>query len=304
MTSNDDCRILVCIPACNEAKTIANLIKKAKRYATEVIVYDDGSTDNTNEVAKAADATVFRDPRNKGYGSAIKALFQIAKEKNADIVVTMDSDGQHNPEQIPDVLMPILHEGVDIVIGSRFLTQTDRNKVPAYRGLGIKTITRLTRTASYSEITDAQSGFRAYSRNALSKIDLFQEGMAVSTEILLKAKENNLPIKEVPITVEYDVEEASTHNPVSHGLGVLFSVIQFISLRNPLLFYGLPGVVLLIVSAGFIAKALELFSTTRYVSTPLILISLGMALIGLVLLSTGAILHTLTALLRGKIKAM
>src|SRR5919107_1720132 len=100
MDSNDNSRILVCLPAYNVAKTIGGIIQKAKNYATEVIVYDDGSVDNTYEVAKAAGATVIRKPINKGYGVAIKALFQAAKEKNADIVVTLDSDGQHNPDQI------------------------------------------------------------------------------------------------------------------------------------------------------------------------------------------------------------
>src|SRR5712691_3029892 len=212
-------QIFVCIPAYNEATNIADIIKKSANFASKVIVYDDGSVDNTSEVAKAAGATVIRSGKNKGYGVAIRILFEAATEKDADIMVTLDSDGQHNPDEIPQIIEPILNERFDMVIGSRFLGSGSKqqNKVPTYRSLGIKTITRFTQSASYSQVTDAQSGFRAYSKNALSKLNLFEDGMAVSTEILLRAGEKNLAIKEVPISIKYDVKRASTQNPISHG---------------------------------------------------------------------------------------
>jgi len=298
----DDLRILVCIPAFNEAKTIAEVIMKSKKYADTVIVYDDGSTDDTYEVANSAGATVIRNPENKGYGVAIRSLFQAAKEQNADIMVTLDSDGQHNPDQIPQLIEPLLKQRIDMVIGSRFLDSNDKEKVPRYRSFGIKTITKLTQAASYSGITDSQSGFRAYNKNALSKINLFEDGMAVSIEILLRAKEKKLLSTEVPITINYDVKDTSTHNPISHGVGVLYSVLQFISLRHPLAFYGLPGIALLGVAAFFLKNVLHLFSTTGYVSTNMILISVGIAVVGVVLLATAAIVYTLVALLKDRIK--
>lgn len=295
-------RIVVCIPAYNESKNIANIVQKARIYATEVIVCDDGSLDNTAQIARSSGATVTRHPINRGYGAAITTLFQIAKEKNPDVMITLDSDGQHDPDKIPDVILPVLNNGFDIVIGSRFLNQKDQNTIPGYRSIGIRTITKLAQAASYNTLTDAQSGFRAYSKNAIEKINIFEEGMAVSTEILLRAKEKSLRITEVPIKINYDVERPSTSNPITHGIGVLYSLVQFISLRHPLAFYGLPGVALLIVAAAFISKALELFSSTRYISTNLILVSVGTAVVGVVLLATGAILYTITALLKGRIK--
>ena len=126
----NNARIIICIPAYNEAKSVGDIIQKAKNYATEVMVYDDGSLDNTNYVAKAAGATVIRQSTNKGYGAAIKTLFQAAREKNADIMVTLDADGQHNANQIYDIIEPILNNGFDIVIGSRFLRDQDKNEVP------------------------------------------------------------------------------------------------------------------------------------------------------------------------------
>jgi glycosyltransferase involved in cell wall biosynthesis len=295
-------RIAICIPAYNESKNIANIIKKAQKYATEVIVCDDGSSDNTSEVASKEGAIAVRHSVNKGYGSAIGTLFRVAKERGADIMVTIDSDGQHDPDKIPDLISPVREQDVDIVIGSRFLTLQEKDGIPAYRSFGIKTITRFAQVASYSNLTDAQSGFRAYGKRALAKISLYEEGMAVSTEILLRAKEKSLRITEVPITVNYDVERPSTHNPITHGISVLYSLIQFISLRHPLAFYGFPGIILLIIAAVFTSKALELFSASRYISTNLILISVGTAIVGIVLLATGAILYTITALLKGRIK--
>ena len=302
MNLKGDVRILVCIPAFNEAKTIEDIIMKSKKHADGVIVYDDGSTDNTYDLAKSSGATVIKSPKNTGYGAAIRALFQAARDQNADIMITLDSDGQHNPDQIPVLIEPLLKQGVDLVIGSRFLNRKDKERVPRYRSFGIKTITKLTQTTSYGGITDAQSGFRAYNKNALSKINLFEDGMAVSIEILLRAKEKNLLTTEVPITITYDTKDTSTHNPISHGIGLLYTVLQFISLRHPLAFYGLPGIALLGVAAFFLRNALHLFSTTGYVSTNMILISIGIAVVGVVLLATGAIVYTLVALLKGRIK--
>jgi glycosyltransferase involved in cell wall biosynthesis len=290
--------VIACIPAYNESKTISNLVQRTKKYATEVIVYDDGSVDKTCELARTAGATVIRSSINKGYGAAIKSLFQAAREKNADIMITLDSDGQHDPDQIPYVLEPVLEHQCDIAIGSRFLNHTDKEKVPMYRSLGIKTITKLTSTGSLSNITDAQSGFRAFSKRALWNINLFEKGMAVSTEILLTAKEKNLMIKEVPATIRYDVSNPSTHNPITQGITTVNSIIQFISLRHPLTFYVLPGLILLAVAAIFAFSAVDLYSATKYIPTNMSLVSLGASIIGIVLLATGIILNRLIALLK------
>lgn len=301
MNSGHRIKVLVCVPAFNEAKTISETIIKSKKYADTVIVYDDGSTDNTSEIANSAGAIVIRNAKNNGYGVAIRSLFQAAKEHNADVMVTLDSDGQHDPDQIPRLLEPLQKDGVDVVIGSRFLKGNQVQKIPRYRSFGIKTITKLTEAASYGGITDSQSGFRAYNRNALSKINLYEDGMAVSIEILLRAKEKNLLTTEVPITISYDVKDTSTHNALSHGVGLIYSVLQFISLRHPLAFYGLPGIALLGVAALFLKYALQLFSETGYVSTNMIMISVGIAVVGVVLLATAAIVYTLVALLKGRI---
>jgi glycosyltransferase involved in cell wall biosynthesis len=218
-------------------------------------------------------------------------------------MVTLDSDGQHNPDEIPQIIEPILNKQFDIAIGSRFLGRGNKqqNKVPTYRNLGIKTITRFTQSASYSQLTDAQSGFRAYSKNALSKLNLFEDGMAVSTEILLRAKERNLLIKEVPISIRYDVKDSSTHNPVSHGAGIIYSLIQFISLRHPLAFYGIPGIAFVIIAVGLLNYGMMVYGSSRHSSVEYIVSAVGFGVVGIVLLATGAILYTIIALLKGRI---
>jgi glycosyltransferase involved in cell wall biosynthesis len=301
-------KILICIPAYNQAKNIGTVIKKAKNYG-EVIVYDDGSIDNTSEAVKAAGGLAIRSPKNRGYGIAIKRLFRIAKEKAADIMVTIDSDGQHDPTDIPSLLYPIINDGYDVVIGSRFLSEQAKQKIPKYRRFGIQTITKFTKVASFSSITDAQSGYRAYSKDAIAKILLFEDGMAVSTEILMRAKENDLTIKEVPVTIEYDLERTSARNTFAHGVGVLHYVIHFISLHHPLSFYGVGGIVLLAVAAFYTHDALQqLFSEKRYLPTDLILptnlilISVGTFVVGVVLLVTGVILYSVKAMIQGRLR--
>lgn len=301
--TNQQKRILIAIPAYNEEENIAEVIKTSKMFSSEVLVYDDGSRDNTAKIAEESGAIVIKNHRNRGYGRALNTLFQNAIMMKVDIVITLDSDGQHDPNHIPRLLKPITENLADIVIGSRFLTNDDQMNVPKYRSFGIRTITKFTQAACFDRITDATSGFRAYSVNALSRLRLVENGMAISTEILLKANQNNLRIVEVPITTKrYDIKDSSTHNPLRLGWSVTSHVIQFLSFRRPLLFYGIPGVIFLMFSAFFLYNALDLFSSTRYVSTNLIIISIGLALCGMLLLATSAVIFTIVTLLKGKIQ--
>ena len=292
--------IIVCIPAYNESATIGKVIEGAKKFATRVIVYDDGSTDNTAEISKNNGAQVIRNDENQGYGKAIHGLLKFAKESQADIMVTIDSDGQHDPDQIPSLVEPLLSRECDIVIGSRFIRAGDTDKIPRYRKIGIKTITRAVQIASYDNVTDAQSGFRAYNKLALSRLKIYDNGMSASTEIIMDAKDLGLKIIEVPITVSYGSSNVSTHNPVFHGLGVLSSVIRFITYSRSLLFYVIPGILLFIVAAIFANHAHNLYTTSAYVSTNSILASIATALIGFISISTGAVIYTLKALTNEK----
>jgi hypothetical protein len=125
--------------------------------------------------------------------------------------------------------------------------------------------------------------------------------MAISTEILFKANERNLRVVEVPVTTKgYDLKDSSTHNPLKLGWEVFSHVLKFLSIKHPMIFYGIPGLVFLIISSFFMYSAIDLFSSTRYVSTNLIIISIGFALFGIILLATGAIAYTITSLFRSR----
>ena len=143
---------IACIPAYNEEVKIKNVIKKALPYVDKVIVCDDGSSDNTATLAKKAGAIVVSHKTNLGYGAAISTLFDYCRKNNADIMVTLDGDGQHNPDQIPDLINVILKHNVDVVIGSRSLR--DDNDLPGYRKTGIKIITSTINSTTNLKVSD------------------------------------------------------------------------------------------------------------------------------------------------------
>ena len=210
------------IPAYNEANTIGLVIKKTLKHVDMVIVCDDGSTDLTSEVAREAGALVIRHNKNMGYGAALRTLFDKARAIDPDVMVILDGDGQHDPDDIPCLIKPILLGEADIVVGSRFLGKT---KMPAYRGMGIKLISFVVRLTAYPELKDAQSGFRAYSRKAIRAIRITERGMGASTEILLKAAHHRLKLKEVPVEVSY-TGIVPRMSPWRHGLSVLLVTVK------------------------------------------------------------------------------
>ncbi|MGC8935697.1 MAG: glycosyltransferase family 2 protein, partial [Thermoproteota archaeon] len=150
----------------------------------------------------------------------------------------------------------------------------------------------------YKEITDAQSGFRAYSRKAIHLIVPTEQGMGASTEILLKAKEKSLRIKEVPIKINYRVEKPSTHNPILHGVDVVLGTIKYMSINRPILFYGIPGATALLVAMFFWIWTLQTFAATRQVITNVTLVAIGATLVGLILFTTSVILWVLVSVIR------
>ena len=221
--SNDRPKIVAAIPACNEEQFINEVVSKAKKYVDEVIIIDDGSTDSTAPVARAAGAVVVTHHNRQGYGESVKACFEAGRAHGADILVTLDGDAQHNPDEIQKVVTPILNEEADIVVGSRFLS--GRGNMPGYRRFGIMVITFLFNFGSKVKVSDAQSGFRAYSKGVLNAISATEVGMSISVETLIKARAGGFGIKEVPVSCWYHPSSSSI-NPIMHGLGVALSVVR------------------------------------------------------------------------------
>jgi len=184
--------VFVGIPAFNVEESIAKVVVNAKKHCDEIVVCDDGSSDDTGEIARKLGCRVIRHPKNRGYGSAIRSLLDAARESGADILVTIDGDGQHNSKEISGLVAPIMKGEADVVIGTRFGPNSDGGNIPSTRRLGIKAITWLVDSLTDQQITDAQSGFRAYNKRALEALHPGEQGMGASTEILFGARTNGL----------------------------------------------------------------------------------------------------------------
>ena len=276
------------MPAFNEEKYIGTLVLQARQHVDEVIVIDDGSSDNTVEIAELAGARVIRHPQNRGYGAAIQSIFAEAKKLDPDVLVILDADGQHDPQNITSVIKPIL-DGYDCVIGSR---HEHRKKIPLYRRLGQRIITRSVKTLSEDNLTDTECGFRAFSRKAIQTLELKEKGMAVSAETVAEAARKNLKVTQVPVSVTYS-KDSSTLHPVAHGLGVFTRILAMISEQRPLFFFGMGGLILFTIGLGFGVRVVAMFTDTRVLPPGNTLVAAVLIVVGIFSIFTGLVLSTL-----------
>lgn len=282
---------LACIPAYNEERIIHDIVKRSMFHVDNVVVCDDGSKDKTSDNAKAAGALVIRHEKNLGKGAALQSLFKRAKEMNADIMVTIDGDGQFLPEEMEKLIKPILEQKADVVIGYRF---DNDEEMPTYRKVGNKMLDKITNMASVLPFRDTQSGFRAYSKKAIETIKFTTDGFGADSEILVDAAKKGLKILEEKVTVIYDTGgKTSTKNPISHSGDVAATLIELVALRHPLKYLGIPGFILVIIGIAYSVYVISLFNETRYFSIPSTLVSLGSLVIGLMLLMMSVILFSI-----------
>jgi len=287
--------VVVGIPAFNEERTIGRIVLEAQKFANKVVVCDDGSTDYTAKIAQSLGADIVRHNKNGGYGASIKSLFERAHELSADVFVTLDADGQHSPKEIPVVIKPIIDGEADVVIGSRFVNKTGTSEMPLYRQIGAKLITKMVNGSAKNGVTDSQSGFRAYSHQALDRLNFFESGMGASVEILLRASKTDLRIVEVPSTCKYNTSngDTSSEDPVSHGLGVMWSLIRLVVEERPLVMLGIPSLFFLLAGVGFGLWMMENYAITHTIETNIALASISFILIGFFMLSTAITLYAI-----------
>ncbi|HJJ39521.1 MAG TPA: glycosyltransferase family 2 protein [Methanocorpusculum sp.] len=282
--------VMAALPAYNEEHMIGIMVDAIKPYVDSVIVVDDGSKDKTVENAENAGAMVFRHVDNKGYGGALQTIFKIAKKYKPDVLVILDSDGQHDPKDIPRFIAKI-KEGYDLVIGSRFLAKESMDKIPSYRKVGMKVLDSATELSlSGARVSDTQCGYRAYTRDAYSVVNISGAGMSAGSEILVQIAERKLPIGEISIEVRYDLEDTSSQNPIRHGVSVLSNLIRFITIKRPLLVFGTMGLAVILFSIGFLIWSVAINSKTA-VFTIHVLISLMVFIIGSMLITCGIMLY-------------
>lgn len=195
-------KVVAVLPAYNLEESIGGIIERTKPFVHEVVVVADGSKDDTAGAAKAAGAIVPDADSVRGKGYAVIKGFKIAHTLNPDIVVLMDSDGQHLPEEIPGVVEPLVDDEIDMVVGSRMLGTLRTSTINKFGNWGLKIISFCV-TGRW--LTDTESGFRVFRAKKLAEMNLTSLGYEIESELLLKALHRKFRIKEVPITVPFAV---------------------------------------------------------------------------------------------------
>ncbi|WP_436932586.1 glycosyltransferase family 2 protein [Halosimplex halobium] len=287
--------ILVGIPAYNEEIAIGSVIHKCQAYSDEVVVVDDGSTDDTVEIAEAAGATVLEHGTNQGKGKAVRTLLNHAQKEDPEALVLIDGDGQHLPRDIPAIVQPVVEGDSDIVIGSRYLE--DDTETPVYRRLGQRVLDTITFGSTGTKVTDSQSGFRALAPAAIDRLTIRTDGMGVESEMIGSATEQGLDIEEVPIDVRYEEIDGQTFNPLRHGLSVVVFLLRLVRDRHPLVFFGLPGIVLAGIGAFYGIDGIMIYRATGEFYPGKMLAAGFATILGVLGVFTGLILNRISNML-------
>lgn len=279
------------IPAYNEALSIGSLVLQAKKYVDQVIVVDDGSKDKTADIARLAGATVIQLEKNQGKAQAMMYGFELLKQEGYTAAVMFDGDGQHNPDDIPAIVGPVLRGEADLVIGSRYLGK--ESAIPAYRMVGQKTLGAFTNFGAQTKTTDSTSGFRALSITALNNLDFKSEGYSIEFDMINHFASRNLQITEVPIEVAYGNPNFHKKNPFTQGLGPLYDLIGTVGYKRPMVVFVLTGAAIALfgVITGYLASPMQF---------PFILtmISAITILLGFLLISSGLLLNSLVQIMK------
>jgi len=284
--------ILTCIPAFNEGKVIDEVIKKCLKFSDQVVVCDDGSTDDTYEIADAAGAHVIRHDVNIGKGEALRTLFKFAIHSKNDIIVTIDGDGQFLPEEIPKLVSDIEEKKSDIVIGYRFDDATD---MPNYRRFGNKMLDKMANMVTELSVSDTQSGYRAYSKDVIEKLNFNIKGFGADVEILIDAANKGFRISEQKVTVIYNTgSDTSTKNPISHAGEVVTTILERIAIKSPLKYLGIPGIVTIVLGIYFALDVFITYNNTGYFSLPFTLIGATFLVLGLILFLMATMLFSVS----------
>ncbi len=290
-------RALAIIPCYNEEVTIGSIVLKSKRYVDEVLVVDDGSNDDTGKIAKEAGAVVLLHKKNKGKSSGIKTGFKYALNNNFKYIVTIDGDGQHNPDEIPIVLDNLRNNGHDISIGIRHGASTE---MPRWRKIGKRILDYATSFGNGGHVTDSQCGFRAFNKKAIKGLMPRLNGgeFNVESEQLIKANDLGLKVGKTRVMCKYNGLDTSTKNPTSHALSVLSYVVWLVAERRPLLFIAFPGFILVLLGLIFGIQTLQYYNQTHIFLVPYAILVSIFLIIGALGMFIGLMLNVLPRIIK------
>ncbi|MGI6483755.1 MAG: glycosyltransferase family 2 protein [Methanobacterium sp.] len=293
--------ITAIIPAYNEEKTIGSVVLGTLEHVSKVIVVDDGSSDKTSQIARLAGAEVLVHPVNKGKGAALKTGFKAVED--AKIIVTLDSDGQHDSGLIPKLIQPIQDDEADLVNGSRYLHGKD-DDTPSYRRVGQNVLDAATNFSGDLKITDSQSGFRAFAGHTIPVFGFHSSGYTIESEMLIDAANAGLRIKEVEIEAIYGEDGHHKSNPVKHGVGVLLQIIRDMEYNRPLYYFGAPGAVMVLIGMVLSIIFFSEYITDRSPSLLPTAMAALLTIFGSFIAFTGLILHSISRMIKREMNNM
>ncbi len=237
-------KIVVTIPAYNEEKTIGIVIAKIKeamesnRYSYEILVVDDGSKDKTKEIAKKAGAVVYSHPKNYGLAETFKTEIKKSLEMGADVIVHIDADNQYQPVEIPKLIKEI-NNGYDLVLGSRFKGKIE--SMPLIKRLGNKAFSKAISNVTRIKISDAQTGFRAFTREVAEKIKI-TSNHTYTQEQIIRAIREKFKIKEIPVYFAKRADKSRLiSNPFRYAARAWINIIRIYRDYEPLKFFCIFG---------------------------------------------------------------
>jgi glycosyltransferase involved in cell wall biosynthesis len=281
--------IVVAIPAYNEDRFIGSLVLKLRSRDRRVLVIDDGSSDATAELAEAAGATVVRHDHNQGKMAAVQTAFEYARTLGADALVLLDGDSQHDPSDVESLIEPIVNGDADMVVGSRFAGV--RSVIPRWRVAGQHALTLATNVGSGLRLSDTESGFRAFSRRAIEEMRFNGTGFAIEPATQFQAKARGWKVMEVPIHVHYEMP--MKRNPVLHGVGQLDAILRLIAEHRPLLFFGVPGLLLLLAGLALGVQVVRIYDASQQLAVGYSLITVLLVIVGILASFVGVMLHAI-----------
>lgn len=291
-------KVCIVIPALNEAATIGEVIRSVPisllpGAEQEIIVIDDGSTDDTSEIAKSLSATVVKHGVNRGVGAAFRTGIQEALRRHADYIVHIDGDGQFNPADIPTLLNPITENRADITVCTRFSDPKNYPQMPLIKKIGNKIVRFIVNMAANSKFTDVSCGFRCYSRDAALRLTLFGN-FTYTHEVILDAVLKGMRIVEIPLIVRG--ERAHGNSRVANNIliyGFRWLAIFFRTLRDssPFQVFGT-----LATFTGGIGVIAELFVFWHWLNTGQTFPYRSLVIVAAIFILLGAFLMTIALL--------